>query len=241
MFRNSRNPNPLDWSARCDRLAFESRDHRLKDFYRAFRLQPHTLVRQAGFLALDLETTGLDPEHDDIVSIGFIALTHDRIFCNTARNWIIRPDRKPENPQSTIHGITHDHLETSPGFGDSLAHVLRAMAGRIMIAHHSRIEREFLAKATMDLIGEALEFPVIDTMELESRKHPVFRPNAIQRWLGDKNSPSLRLCHSRERYGLPRYRPHHALTDALATAELFMAQVADRFSPDTPVCDLWQP
>jgi len=38
---------------------------------------------------------------------------------------------------------------------------------------------------------------------------------------------------------LPRYRLHHALTDALATAELLQAQVAHRFTPDTPLSALW--
>jgi DNA polymerase-3 subunit epsilon len=35
------------------------------------------------------------------------------------------------------------------------------------------------------------------------------------------------------------YHPHHALTDALATAELFLAQMQDRYSPETPVSALW--
>ncbi|MCG8634297.1 MAG: 3'-5' exonuclease [Desulfobacterales bacterium] len=240
MFGRSKPQPPMDWETRFSRLAYESRDPGLKAFYRAFRVQPHTPVSQVSFLALDLETTGLDPEKDAIVSIGFISHTYNRISCSNARNWTIRPYENPEDPMSTIHGITHTHLETSPGFADTLVHLLKAMAGHVIVAHYCRIEREFLNKATMDLIGEPLEFPAIDTMELESRKHPVYRPNFIQRWMGDKNSPSLRLSHARERYGLPRYRPHHALTDALATAELFMAQVADRFSPDTPVCELWR-
>ena len=75
-------------------------------------------------------------------------------------------------------------------------------------------------------------------MELESRKHPMVRPNVFQRWMGEKTSPSLRLAHARQRYNLPPYHPHHALTDALAAAELFLAQMADQFTPDTPVSDL---
>jgi DNA polymerase-3 subunit epsilon len=38
---------------------------------------------------------------------------------------------------------------------------------------------------------------------------------------------------------LPRYRLHHALSDALASAELLQAQVAHRFEPQTPLRDLW--
>jgi DNA polymerase-3 subunit epsilon len=109
----------------------------------------------------------------------------------------------------------------------------------VVLVHYNRIERDFLGRAVLDATGDTLEFPVVDTMELESRKHPVFRPNFIQRWMGEKDSPSLRLAHARERYNLPPYRPHHALTDALATAELFLAQMADQFTPDTPVADIW--
>jgi len=52
--------------------------------------------------------------------------------------------------------------------------------------------------------------------------------------------PSIRLADSRRRYGLPRYRPHHAMTDALSSAELLQAQVAHHFAPDTPIRDLWR-
>ncbi|GAL25248.1 DNA polymerase III epsilon subunit [Vibrio variabilis] len=34
----------------------------------------------------------------------------------------------------------------------------------------------------------------------------------------------VRLSETRERYGLPEYNGHEALIDAIATAELFLAQ-----------------
>ena len=37
----------------------------------------------------------------------------------------------------------------------------------------------------------------------------------------------LRLWRARRRYGLPRYRAHDALIDALACAELYLAQTAE--------------
>ena len=59
--------------------------------------------------------------------------------------------------------------------------------------------------------------PVIDTLTL------------ARKWLARRNKEpeqgALRLYALRERYGLPRYNAHNALSDALATAELFLAQV----------------
>jgi DNA polymerase-3 subunit epsilon len=50
---------------------------------------------------------------------------------------------------------------------------------------------------------------------------------------------SIRLNASRERYGLPAYQGHHALVDALATAELLQAQIATHYRPETPLGALW--
>ena len=66
-------------------------------------------------------------------------------------------------------------LEACPAFGETLIHLLRVMTGKVLIAHYSRIEREFLNQATMGCIGEPLEFPVIDTMELAYARMQILR------------------------------------------------------------------
>ena len=74
----------------------------------------------------------------------------------------------------------------------------------------------------------------------KARLHRAPPPGFFARLFGKKPAPvSIRLADSRERYKLPRYRAHHALTDALATAELLQAQVAHRFTPETPLRELW--
>lgn len=228
-----------NWQARFNRLCREVSDPRLKAFYQASCVPSHTPVKAVRFLALDLETTGLNPETDDIVSIGFVPMAFNRVLCSRAQHIIIRPHENPEDPLAEIHGITHSTLQTAPGFGDILANLLAAMAGHVIVAHYNAIERRFLDTACRNLLNQPLEFASVDTMDLEARHHPRFTPNIFQRWMGRKPSPSLRLSHARERYGLPRYTPHHALTDALATGELFMAQLADQYAPDTPVGELW--
>ena len=50
---------------------------------------------------------------------------------------------------------------------------------------------------------------------------------------------SIRLNASRERYGLPVYQGHHALVDALATAELLQAQISHHYTPETQLKDIW--
>jgi DNA polymerase-3 subunit epsilon len=228
-----------DWPGRFSELAARTRDPRLSSYYRQPVVSMDTPISRVPLLALDLETTGLDDRRDAIISIGFIPFDDHRIRCNGAENWIIQPNPPVAEMAVTIHGITHSDLAAAPPFGDHFEALLQAMAGRVVVAHCHEIERRFLAAATLALTGEPLHFPVIDTMAIEALKHPFRRPNAIQRWFGESDSPSLRMDASRARYGLPAYHPHHALTDALATAELFLAQMQDRYSPETPVSALW--
>ena len=99
-----------------------------------------------------------------------------------------------------------------------------------------------VVKPTSELsqhLGEGLQFPVIDTMELEARLHRGDgEPSWFQRLFG-KRHQSIRLADSRLRYNLPLYQAHHALTDAIATAELLQAQALTHYSPQVPVSRLW--
>lgn len=228
-----------DWAARFRELATAAADSRLRTFYHHPPPDGGTPIRDVPLLALDLETTGLDAGRDVIVSIGLIPLRHDRIQCSGARHWLVQPDRSPDEIAATIHGITHAELSTAPPFDDRFDALLQAMAGKIVVAHCAAIERRFLSAASEKLTGEPLVFPVIDTLRLEAMRYPAGRLDGLLRWFRKPNKPSLRLDAARMRYGLPAYRPHHALTDALATAELLQAQLQAGDGPATPVSRLW--
>ena len=60
MKRNGRTPAP-DWPSLFAELAQTARDPRLARFYQAGTVSADTPLDQAPLLALDVETTGLDP------------------------------------------------------------------------------------------------------------------------------------------------------------------------------------
>ncbi|MCV5689194.1 3'-5' exonuclease, partial [Escherichia coli] len=65
------------------------------------------------------------------------------------------------------------------------------------------------------------------------------RSGSLWERLKGKKPESVRLAQSRRRYGLPDYTPHHALTDAIATAELLQAQIAHHYSEEQPIREFW--
>ncbi|EGN74451.1 DNA polymerase III epsilon subunit-like 3'-5' exonuclease [Idiomarina sp. A28L] len=234
--------NGNDWQQRFLELAETAKDPRLKRFYQAGIdagiTNPNARLSDIPLLSIDFETTGFDPSKHGIVSIGSMPLNLQRIFNQQAKQWLAKPRRSLNTESIVIHGITHSQLQEAPDLLDILDELLETIAGHILVVHYRGIERPFLDVALRERIGEGIEFPVIDTMQLEARMHRAKRLSLWQRMRGQKQV-SIRLADSRTRYGLPWYHPHDAVTDALATAELLQAQIAHHYSPETTLAEVW--
>ena len=174
--------------------------------------------RDIEFIALDLETTGLDAREDEILSIGMVSMKAGRIELAGAEYYLVAPRGPIPESTAALHRITDDTAATGTSLPEVLPKVLSRLAGRVLLGHHVGLEKAFLDAACKRTYGTGFLAPMADTEVL------------IQRWLERRNEAfgghQLRLHALRERYGLPRYQAHNALTDALATAELFCAFVA---------------
>lgn len=228
----------VNWPEHYDNALKGAKDDRLVSFYGQGVISPDTPLAQVEFVALDFETTGLDHEKEDIISIGLVPFNLNRIFLRQKKHWIVNPNRPLEEDSVVIHGITHSDIVDAPDLTRVLEEVLEALAGKIVVVHYKRIERNFLNKAMKDRIGEGILFPVVDTLEIETIIQQKQTKGLLNQLKG-KKPQSVRLGRSRQRYGLPIYPPHHALTDAIATAELLQAQVAYHYAPDMPISEIW--
>ncbi len=203
----------------------------LGTFYRAGTVNASTPLNSLTFMAMDFETTGLDADQHEIISIGLIPFTLKRIFCRRASHLLVQPEGELLSDSVTIHGITHDDLMQAERLQNVLPRLLAMLAGHVVVVHYRQIERDFLWQASQRLFGHEWLFPLIDTMQLESRL--LKQQRRFWQWSSPK--ASLRLVDCRQRYHLPHYTLHHALNDALATAELLQAQLQHHCSADEPV------
>lgn len=227
-----------DWTKRFELLEKTCKYPALKAFYQSGIVAGSTPIRDVPMVALDFETTGLDVNNDSIVSIGLVDMSTTRIRCAKAKHWLVKPDSQLRSKSVVVHGITHSAVADAPDFSTVIDQLLQHLQGKIIVVHHSPIERAFLNAALKRHINEGIEFPVIDTMALEARFCRKIN-KSIWRLLLSRKPASIRLTDSRTRYHLPYYRQHHAMTDALACAELLQAQCATHLKPDTPVNTLW--
>ena len=212
---------PENWNDYCAAMS-EVEPPELGGFYRAGFAYMEQSVHETPYLAIDIETTGLDSQNDRIVSIGLVEFDAQRVYLSTAKHWLVDPGELSDS-SVVVHGITHSEVSSAPSIRTVMPEVLEAMSGRLAVVHYRAMEREFFRTLSKAVWSAPWLFPLIDTFALEATflsKH--------QHWFSRirrKPLPSLRLLDARSRYNLPDYENHNALVDAMATAELFQAQI----------------
>lgn len=175
-----------------------------------------TPLDELRLLAVDIETTGLSPADDQVLSVGWVPVDGHRIDLSGARRHVVR---RPDPGQAvTIHRLTHDDLEGGQPLADVLDELRGALSGRVLLAHHAPFELAFLEAATRAEGQPPIRPPDVCTLELQRR---------LLAHQGEVPHGALRLWRARARHGLPVTKAHDALGDALACAELYLAQTAE--------------
>ena len=165
------------------------------------------------FAFVDVETTGLAPWNDRVVEIAIVitdglGVVRDR-WCT-----LVNPGTGDAGP-TRIHLIESDWLVAAPTFQQLAGDVASRLSGRVMVAHKSDFDVDFIEaefeRAGFPVAG-SVEIPTVDTLTLANT---VGLPRALQA-----------ACRQLGYY----YDSHNALDDAQACAELFhrLAPVIDR-------------
>ena len=172
----------------------------LADFLATPWPDKRTDCRDLELVSIDLETTGLDPKKDVILSIGLVHVDRWGVKLGTAWHRIVQIETAIPGESAVIHQITDDQSAAGQPIDELMPTLLGRLAGRPMIVHYSPIEQNFIDAACRRLYGAPFVAPIIDTLEIAQR---VFerRNHLIQP--GD-----LRLFNLRPRYNLPQYRAH---------------------------------
>jgi DNA polymerase-3 subunit epsilon len=210
----------LGYEAQRKRMLKKAPEGPLRDFLSAPFPALYTPFDQIPILAVDFETTGLDAVHDKLLSVGCVELCHNQIKLGSSYHQIINTKGRLKADNVTIHQITDDQKDQGQPLAQVIEQLLQKLTGKVMLVHFARIERQFLQQACLELYGMAPPLPIIDTLVV-AKKRLDKRDVAY-------DPSELRLSALRAKYGFPDHYAHNALNDAIATAELLLAQVSDR-------------
>lgn len=193
--------------------ASTERSPEVETYARARVPRGRTPWREAPYCVVDLELTGLDPRLDEIISFAAVPIEDGLIPAGRCLYGLVCPTRVPSEASVLIHGIRTVDLAEAPPLTEALRPLLAAMAGRILVAHSAGVERAFLS-AALRRVGARLRAPILDTALLGA---------LLSAERGKQSQRLLALEPLAASLGLPSQRPHHALGDALTTAQVFLA------------------
>lgn len=166
--------------------------------------------------SVDLELTSLDPVTTQITSIGYVSGSAGKITLSSSGYHVINTSADlGQSP--VIHGLTLDILQQGEGLADAINSLLPLLKTHVLIFHNARLDLMALDSAFKRCGLPQMEVLYIDTLQLAlyqlNKQHQVL----------PSNSATLTVC--RQRLDLPAFPEHNALDDALATMQLFYAQL----------------
>jgi len=86
------------------------------------------------YVALDVETTGINPERDVVIEIGIVVFSRDQVIERYSQ--LVNPKRQVPRDIQALTGINDADLATCPAF-DTLIPDIRRLIGTSPIVGHN--------------------------------------------------------------------------------------------------------
>jgi len=189
-------------------------------------MTPDVLWADAPLVLIDFETSGLDPERDRFVEVGF-AFCRDRQLVGSV-GWVVRREGLviPEAVRQ-VHGITDEEIAAGVTPVDTLVWIIQHLDGHIPASYGVPFDRSFL-------VAEALRvFPALAS----AYTPPAFMSPAVP-WIDplvwarelQRYERGKKLAEVCSRLGISLDHGHRAQHDAVAAAQVLL-RFADQLPP----------
>lgn len=158
------------------------------------------------FVAVDLETTGLEYDKDEIIEIALVLFENNKPV--KTLDYLVKPRQDLRSFIEVLTGITKDDLLSAAEFVD-VAGEVRAFIGDLpIVAHNAQFDFKFLKNA-------------FGKVGIDFENHPVYDSLTISR-IAFQDVPNHRLETLVRHLGIERSAAHRALPDAEACGSLFV-------------------
>jgi DNA polymerase-3 subunit epsilon len=165
-------------------------------------------LRNQRWVVLDLETSGLNTQRDQVLSIGAVVIEDGAIdFSQQFERTLYQRDHKLTS-SVLIHGLGPSAIAAGCDPAEALLELMTFIGDSPVLAFHAPFDQRMLARALKDHLGYRLQHPFFDVAELA----PLLNPQITLREAG---LDDWTAC-----FGLEAIERHNASADAMVTAEL---------------------
>lgn len=167
------------------------------------------------YVALDIETTGLNPSIDRIIEIGMARIEEGVITQQYAT--LINPGISISERITELTGIHNEELEGMPRITDVIERVVNFIGDYPILGHNVTFDYSFIKKAAVNA-SLTVNNAGIDTLKIARRLLP--------------ETPHKNLSYLCEYFNIVPGRSHRAYDDAVSASRLY--DELRKIKPDDP-------
>ncbi|TDK28379.1 3'-5' exonuclease [Luteimonas aestuarii] len=166
------------------------------------------------WVSLDLETTGLDPRNDHILTLAAVPIRGGVVVASERFEQRIRPDRSFGIDSIRHHHITPDEAAEGVSVTAAMRAFLPWLGSRTLLGYHLAFDVAMLAPHAKAITGFALPNPRVDLAHAFAARARRAQPDV---------PPNLDFQHIADTLGVPVLGRHSALGDATTVALCWIA------------------
>jgi DNA polymerase III subunit epsilon len=166
-------------------------------------------------VAIDCETTGLDPRQDDIVTVAAVHIRGARILASGRFEAMVKPAAKMKADAIKVHRLREGDVAGGRTMEEVLPELLRFIGSRPLVGYYLEFDLAMINRHARRLIGIELPNRRIEVSGLYYERKYGDAPPGVQ--------VDLRFAAILADLGLPMLDQHDAFSDALMTAMMYVA------------------
>ena len=166
------------------------------------------------WVSLDLETTGMDPARDHILSLAAVPVRDGRVLLSERFERRIHTARAFGIDSIRHHRITPDEASTGEQIRDVVREFLHWLGSRRLLGYNLGFDLDMLGPHVRAATGFALPNATVDLADEVARRQRQQRPNA---------PVNLDFAHIADTLGVPMVERHSALGDATTVGLCWLA------------------
>lgn len=166
------------------------------------------------WVSLDLETTGLDPAHDHILSLAAVPVRDGRVWLSERFERRVHTARTFGIDSIRHHRITPDEAGSGEPVNEVVRALLHWLGGRRLLGYNLGFDLDMLRPHVQAITGFSLPNPCVDLADEVAIRQRHQRPLA---------PPNLDFAHIASTLDVPMLARHSALGDAVTVGLCWLA------------------
>ena len=171
------------------------------------------------WVALDCETTGLNPRSDEIIAIGAVRIVGNRVLTSERLELLVRPEHGVSAESIRVHRLREQDVQDGGPAEEAMRRLLHFIGARPLVGYYLEFDVAMINRTLKRTLGLTLPQEKIEVSRLYyDHVFQQLPPHKQQ----ENTEIDLRFATIMDALGLPTREAHDALNDAVMAALAFI-------------------